>query len=291
MASVSVRKAILLVAGFGTRFLPVTKSLPKEMLPIVDKPQIQYLVEEIVASGIKEIIFVTGRGKRAIEDHFDESFELEETLAEKGKHELLKEVRAISQLAKFAYVRQPRPRGHGEAILRAAHLFANEPVAVFFGDDIIDGPAPALKQLIPVYERFGDPVVALARLPKSEISKFGVVKVRPAGTGSRTYEILDFVEKPKPSDAPSSFAIIGKYILTPSFFDTLRKLQKTHQKELNVGDGIIEYIKKRPIYGYEVKGTWYDCGDKLGYLKANIAYARKRKELSKGLNAFLRKSK
>ena len=200
MSNKRVRKAVLPVAGFGTRFLPATKAMPKEMMPIVDKPVIQYLVEEAVASGIEEIIFVTGRGKRAIEDHFDVSYELEDTLVEKNKHDLLEAVQGISSLAKFSYVRQSMPLGDGYALLQAAHLLAGEPVLVMFGDCLYDSKVPASKQLIDTFEKYGDPVVGLSEVPKNEVKKFGVIDGIKVSEG--TYEIKDMVEKPEPEDAP-----------------------------------------------------------------------------------------
>jgi UTP--glucose-1-phosphate uridylyltransferase len=294
-----VTKAILPVAGFGTRFLPVTKAMPKEMLPIVDKPIIQYLVEEAVACGITDIIFVTGRGKRVIEDHFDTSYELERTLVEREKHELLALVEPIASLARFTYVRQPLPRGNGDAILRAAHLIApNEPFAVLFGDDIVDAPKPALMQLLEVFERYHDPVVALSRVPREVLVHYGTV----GGTkvSKTVWEVDRIVEKPKTIDVQRvPLAIIGKYILPPSFLRSLEAARERYEKvrrkrggshELGITDGFVEHLKTRPVYGVEIEGTWYDCGDKAGYLKANIAFARKRKELRLKLDSFLRRS-
>jgi len=280
----SVRKAIIPVAGYGIRFLPATKSIPKEMLPVVDKPQLQYLVEEVVASGITDIIFVTGRNKHSIENHFDVSLELETVLARAKKPKELKQVQKISQMADFAYIRQPMPLGHGDAILRAANLLSpNEPFAVIFGDDLIDSKTPALKQMLPAFQKYHAPIIALAKVSQKEATKFGVVRVKPKG--DRVYQILDFVEKPK--RAPSPYAVIGKYILTPDFLQTLKHMRR-RGKELNLGDAIPIYIQKgMPVYGVEIEGTWYDCGSKLGYLKANINYAMKHKDLRNGLRSSI----
>jgi len=290
-----VRKAILPVAGFGTRFLPAAKALPKEMLPIVDTPQIQYLVEEVVASGIKEIIFVTGRGKHAIENHFDESFELEHVLALKRKSTLLKSIRRISRLARFAYVRQPSPLGHGDAVLRAAHLLApNEPVAVIFGDDLIVGKEPALKQMLTAFQKYQDVIVALGRVPKSKLNLFGIVKAQKIE--ARTHQISGFVEKPGPKKAPSNLAVIGKYILTPAFLSVLRALKPPQPlqplkppRELGLGDAFLPFLKNHPVYGYEVVGEWYDVGSKAGFLKAQIEFGLRHPETKQELRAFLRK--
>lgn len=285
-----ITKAILPVAGFGTRFLPVTKALPKEMLPIVDKPVIQYLVEEAVKAGITEIIFVTGRGKRSIEDHFDDSFELEYNLVEKHKHDLLKEIYQISRLAKFAYVRQPKPLGDGHAISCARHLVGNEPCAILFGDDIIDSKAPCIKQLMDVYEKYGDPVIALQKVPKSEVSRYGVisgVKVEP-----KTYQIKDIVEKPKKEDAPSDLTIVGKYIITKDVFDALETVIPGNDGEIRLADALkAVLVKNKPIYGLEFEGKRYDCGSKIGLLEANVDFALKHKELNGNFKEYLKSLK
>lgn len=287
-----IKRAILPVAGFGTRILPATKAQPKEMLPVVDKPVIQYLVEEAVASGIEEIIFVTGRGKRAIEDHFDHSFELEYNLVEKGKHDLLKEVERISDLAKFSYVRQRSPRGDGDAVLQARHLIGNEPCAVLFGDDLVDSKEPVLKQLINVFNKYNDPVMALMKVPMDKVSKYGVV----GGTQveERTLQIKKVVEKPKKEEAPSNLIIIGKYIITPEVFDTLEKLSDKFYKdnrELKLADAFVELLKEKPLYGYEFEGTRYDCGDKLGFLKATVSLGLKHPELNGEFSDFIKNLK
>lgn len=285
-----ITKAILPVAGFGTRFLPVTKALPKEMLPIVDKPIIQYLVEEAVNSGIKEIIFVTGRGKRAIEDHFDDSFELEYNLVEKHKHDLLEEIYKIPRLAKFAYVRQPKPLGDGHAISCARHLIGNEPCAVLFGDDIIYNKIPCIRQLMDVYNKYGDPVVALEKVPKSQVSRYGVVKA--VEIESKTYQIEDIVEKPKVEEAPSDLTIVGKYVITKDVFDALEEIEPDKAGEMRLADALKAVLaKNKPVYGLEFEGKRYDCGSKLGFLQANVDFALKHKDLNGNFREYLKQLK
>ena len=282
-----ITKCIIPVAGFGTRFLPVTKAQPKEMLPIVDKPILQFLVEEAVASGIKDIIFVTGRGKGSIEDHFDCSFELEYNLVEKGKQQLLKEVRRISELANFFYVRQPRPLGDGHAILCAKEFVGNEPVAVLFGDDIVDAKTPCLKQLMNVFEKYNNSVIALERIPKKDVSRFGVVGA--IELDKRTYEIKKFVEKPPVEKAPSNLSFVGKIILTPDFFEILEK-HPNASGEIRLADAFIEGLKQnKPLYGYEFEGRRYDCGSKLGFLEATVDFALKHPEVSSDFRKYLEK--
>lgn len=284
-----ITKAILPVAGFGTRFLPATKAQPKEMLPVVDKPVVQYLVEEAVASGIEEIIFVTGRGKRAIEDHFDVSYELENTLVEKNKQDLLAAVQKISNLAKFSYVRQPIPLGDGHALLCAKHLVnKGEAVAVLFGDDIVDGEVPALRQLIDVYEKYQDPVIALMQVMPEEVSKFGVVE--PIRIDERTHEIKNFIEKPKQEEAPSNLIAVGKYVITYEVLEALEHLRvQADKNEIRLADAFIQLLKEgRPLYGYEFEGTRHDCGDKFGFVQATIALGLKHPEISEKLRAYLK---
>lgn len=284
-----IKKAIFPVAGFGTRFLPATKAQPKEMMPVVDKPVTQYLVEEAVASGIEEIIFVTGRGKRAIEDHFDHSFELEYNLVEKGETDLLKEVRKISEMAKFSYVRQKSPRGDGDAVLQARHLIGDEPCVVLFGDDIVDSEVPVTRQLMDVFEKYGDPVIALEKVPLDKISRYGVVD--GVLTEKRVYQLKKFVEKPKKEEAPSNLAVIGKYIITPDVFKKLEELSKKfgdENGELRLADAFIEMLEEKPLYGYEFKGTRYDCGDKLGFLKATVGLGLKHPELNGEFREYLK---
>ena len=282
-----IRKAVFPAAGFGTRFLPVTKAQPKEMLPIVDKPVIQYLVEEAVASGIEEIIIVTGRGKRAIEDHFDYSYELEKTLVERGKRELIKGVRHIAEMAKFVYVRQPVPLGDGHAILCAKEVIGREPFAVLFGDDLVDSKVPALKQLIQIYEKKHAPVIALERIDKKNSRKYGIITPANGDGNGRLHEIKNLVEKPDPKNAPSDLAIVGKYILTPEVLDALERAEKGSDGEIRLIQAFQRLLGKTPFYGYEFEGKRYDTGDKLGFLQATIDYALKRPDLGPQLKKYL----
>jgi UTP--glucose-1-phosphate uridylyltransferase len=285
-----IKKAILPVAGFGTRFLPATKSQPKEMLPVVDKPVIQYLVEEAVASGIEEIIFVTGRGKRAIEDHFDVSYELEDTLVEKNKHDLLAAVQKISSLAKFSYVRQPMPLGDGHAILQAAHIVGDEPVLVLFGDCLYDSQVPASRQLIETYEKYGDSVVGLSHVEKSEVSKFGVIE--GVQLDESNYEIKNIVEKPKPEEAKSDLVAVGKYIITPEVMDVLKEMKSGKSGEIRLADAFeIMLENNRPLYGKDLEGEWLDTGDKLNFIKASIKLGLKHPEIGEKLQAFIKNLK
>lgn len=281
-----IKKAILPVAGFGTRFLPATKAQPKEMLPVVDKPVIQYLVEEAVASGIEEIIFVTGRGKRAIEDHFDISYELEDTLVEKNKHDLLETVQKISGLAKFSYVRQPKPLGDGHALLQAAHLLNNEPALVIFGDCLYDSEVPASKQLMETFEKYGDSVIGLSEVAKEEVSKFGVID--GVELDSKTIEAKKIVEKPKPEEAPSQLVAVGKYIVTPEVFDILAKMENGKSGEIRLADAFeIMLENNRPLYGRILDGEWLDTGDKFNFMKASIHMGLKHPEIGKKLKQYL----
>jgi UTP--glucose-1-phosphate uridylyltransferase len=288
--SKKITKAVFPAAGFGTRFLPATKSQPKEMLPIVDKPVIQYLVEEAVDSGITEIVIVTGRGKRAIEDHFDSSWELEHNLVEKGKHNLLKDIRKISRLAKFVYVRQSEPRGDGDAILCAREVIGSDPFVVLFGDDIIIGNTPATRQLLDVYEKKNASVIALEKVEKEKTHLYGIVGTRK--TASRDslhlHAIDTFVEKPQSEKAPSNLAIIGKYVLTPEIFTALKAAKPSHDHELRLIDGLRELRKTQEIFGLEVAGRHYDTGDKLGLIKATIDLALTRPDLAPELKKHLK---
>lgn len=273
-----IRKVIIPAAGFGTRFLPATKSQPKEMLPIVDKPCIQYLVEEAVESGIKEIIIITGSNKRSIEDHFDHSFELDFHLRKKKKVEAVKELERIEKMAKFTYVRQPEPKGDGHALLCAKHLINDEPVAVLFGDDIYDSKVPPLAQLIKAFEKHQTPVIALQQIDKSQAGKYGIVKTKKSY--GKVHEIENLVEKPTPQKAPSNLAITGKYIITPELFNDLAKSSSSSKdKEIRLIDGMRKYIKHSPIHALEIEGTRFDTGDKMGYLKAVVHFALKHKDL------------
>lgn len=286
MPNLLIKKAVFPAAGFGTRFLPVTKASPKEMLPIVDKPVIQYLVEEAVASGIEEIIIVTGRGKRAIEDHFDYSWELEKTLVERGKRDLLADVRRIPRMAKFVYVRQSEPLGDGHAILCAKEVLGREPFAVLFGDDLVDSRVPALAQLIKAFEKTGAPVIGLEKIEKKDSQKYGIIE--PAESRGRMCRIKSLVEKPSPAHAPSNLAIIGKYIITPQVMDELEQVGKGKDGEIRLIQAFQRLARKTPVYGYEVEGKRYDTGDKLGYLQATIHYALKRPDLAPALRKYMR---
>lgn len=283
-----VKKAILPVAGFGTRFLPATKAQPKEMLPVVDKPVIQYLVEEAVASGIEEIIFVTGRGKRAIEDHFDVSYELEDTLVEKNKHDLLEAVQKISGLAKFSYVRQPVSLGDGHALLQAAHLVDDdESVLVIFGDCLYDSEVPASRQLIETYEKYHDPVIGLSEVAHEDVSKFGVID--GVALDDLTYEIKGMVEKPKPEDAPSDLVAVGKYIITPEVFKVLASMKEGKSGEIRLADAFDQMIEAgKPLYGKKLSGEWLDTGDKFNFIKATIHLGLQHHEVGSKLRAYLK---
>jgi UTP--glucose-1-phosphate uridylyltransferase len=283
-----VRKVVFPAAGLGTRFLPATKAQPKEMLPLVDKPIIQYGVEEAVASGVDNIILVTGRGKNAIEDHFDVSIELETFLEARGKRDQLAEVRNISNMINCAYVRQGEPLGLGHAVLVARELVADEPFAVILGDDVIDADPPAMKQLIDAYHKVDGPVLAVERVPMDEISSYGVIAPDPSSNlGEGLYRVLDLVEKPPKEEAPSNLAIIGRYVLTPDIFPALAKTKSDRTGEIQLTNGLRELLKSRPIYACEVKGVRHDTGNKLGFLKAVVYFALKRPDLADKFSAYL----
>ena len=283
-----VRKAVFPAAGLGTRFLPATKAQPKEMLPLVDKPIIQYGVEEAVASGVDNIILVTGRGKNAIEDHFDVSVELESFLEARGKREQLDEIRKISNLINFAYVRQGEPLGLGHAVLVARELVGNEPFAVILGDDVIDAEPPAIKQMIDVFNHVGGPVLAVERIPADEISSYGVIDIDPgARLGDGIYKVRDLVEKPPRGEAPSDLAIIGRYVLTPDIFPHLAALTNDRTGEIQLTNGLRGLIKERPLYACEVKGVRHDTGNKLGFLKAVVYFALRRPDLADKFGEYL----
>lgn len=283
-----IRKAIIPVAGMGTRFLPASKAQPKEMLAVVDKPIIQYIVEEAVASGIEEIIFVTSIGKRAIEDHFDRNFELEYRLEQKKKMKELDQVKAVGKLAKFAFVRQSKPLGDGHAVLSALPFIdAHEPVAVLFGDDIIDAKIPALRQLMDVYDKYGDPVIALHKVPKKMVPSFGVVDGKRLD--KKTWEISRFVEKPQLSEAPSDLVAIGRYILTPEIMALLQKIKPGHDGEIRLAGAFDAVLaQKKALYGCIFDGVWYNCGNKLGFLKAQIELGLKHPEIGAELKRYLK---
>jgi UTP--glucose-1-phosphate uridylyltransferase len=282
-----VKKAVFPVAGLGTRFLPATKSSPKEMLPLIDKPLVHYVVEEAVASGIEDILFVTGRGKRALEDYFDISFELEALLQEKGKEETLREVREIADMVKIFYVRQKQAMGLGHAILCAREFVGNEPFAVLLGDDIIDGGKPCLGQLLDVYRKYRGTVLALEEVPMENISSYGCVRANQLS--DQVFEVLDMVEKPKQEEAPSNLAIIGRYVLTPDIFPILEKQKPGKGGEIQLTDAIRELLQGEAVYGCRFEGVRHDCGDKLGFLKATVDMALKRPEFNNEFKAYLRK--
>jgi UTP--glucose-1-phosphate uridylyltransferase len=281
-----VKKAVFPVAGLGTRFLPATKSSPKEMLPLIDKPLVHYVVEEAVASGIEDILFVTGRGKRALEDYFDISFELEALLQEKGKDKTLKEVREIADMVKIFYVRQKQALGLGHAILCAREFVGDEPFAVLLGDDIIDGEKPCLGQLLEVYRKYRGTVLALEQVPMENISSYGCVKANQLS--EQVFEVLDMVEKPKREEAPSNLAIIGRYILTPDIFPILAKQKPGKGGEIQLTDAIRQLLQEEAVYGCRFEGIRHDCGDKLGFLKATVDMALKRKEFNSEFREYLK---
>jgi len=286
--SASIRKAVFPAAGLGTRFLPATKAQPKEMLPLVDKPIIQYGVEEAVAAGVSNIILVTGRGKNAIEDHFDVSVELESFLEARGKRDQLIEVRKISNLINFAYVRQGEPLGLGHAVLVARELIGDEAFAVILGDDVIDADPPAIKQLMDVFDRVKGPVLAVERVPRESISSYGVIAIdESVDLGPGVYQVRDLVEKPAREEAPSDLAIIGRYILTPDIFPALAATKSDRTGEIQLTNGLRELLKSRPIYACEVKGVRHDTGNKLGYLKAVVYFALKRPDLADAFVEYL----
>ena len=284
----TVRKVVFPAAGLGTRFLPATKAQPKEMLPLVDKPIIQYGVEEAVASGVRNIILVTGRGKNAIEDHFDVNVELESFLEARGKREQLDEVRKISSMINVAYVRQGEPLGLGHAVLVTQELVGDEPFAVILADDVIDANPPAIKQMVDVFERVGGPVLAVERVPREEISKYGVIApVVGENLGDGIYRVHDLVEKPPMRQAPSDLAIIGRYILTPDIFPALAAIKSDRTGEIQLTNGLRELLKSRRIYACEIKGVRHDTGNKIGYLKAVVYFAMKRPDLAEPFAAYL----
>jgi UTP--glucose-1-phosphate uridylyltransferase len=284
-----VRKAVFPAAGLGTRFLPATKAQPKEMLPLVDKPIIQYGVEEAVAAGCDQIIIITGRGKQAIEDHFDVSYELEKMLEERGKTDLLKIVRQISDLIHIAYVRQKEALGLGHAVLTARELVGDEPFAVLLADDVIDSEIPCLKQMMDVFDKTQCSVLATQVVEGPEISAYGVLAGTPVpGSNGKLYEVTNLVEKPRPEDAPSNLAVIGRYILTPTVFETLSEIKAGAGGELQLTDGLKQLLKKEKIYGYVFDGKRHDTGDKLGFLKATVEFALKRSDLGGPLRDYLK---
>jgi UTP--glucose-1-phosphate uridylyltransferase len=286
-----VRKAVFPAAGLGTRFLPATKAQPKEMLALVDKPIIQYGVEEALQSGIQNIIIVTGRGKSAIEDHFDVSFELEYLLESRGKKDLLAIVRNISDMINVSYVRQKEALGLGHAVMRASELVGGEPFAVVLADDVIESEVPALRQLLDVHNFFCAPVLAVMEVPPDSISAYGAIDAEPVhhnGCGDRVYRIRDLVEKPDAAHAPSNLAIIGRYVLTPEIFDSLQAIDPGSGGEIQLTDALKHLLRTRPIYAYRFEGTRYDAGDKLGFLKATVELALRRHDLGGPFRDYLR---
>ncbi|MSU55474.1 MAG: UTP--glucose-1-phosphate uridylyltransferase [Candidatus Taylorbacteria bacterium] len=281
-----ITKVIIPVAGLGTRFLPATKAQPKEMLPIVDKPAIQFLVEEAVSAGITDVIFVTGREKRVIEDHFDVAPGLVRTLEEQGKTSAAKMVRDISNLARFSYTRQKYPKGDGDAILTAVHLAEGESVAILFGDDLVMGKTPALKQLVDAYEKYGKTIVALAEVPPEVVSSKGIV--RAENVGGNVYKISEIVEKPSLDEAPSNLAIVGKYIITPEIIEALKKVNVEDGKELRLSHALDVVSRTGDVYGVKLEGRWLDCGSKIGFLKATVCYGLEHSETKEEFKKFLK---
>jgi len=283
-----ILKAVIPAAGYGTRFLPATKAQPKEMLPIVDKPIIQYVVEEAVASGVKDVILVTGWQKRSIEDHFDYPFELEKFLLKAGKIQQLKEVRRIADMANFIYLRQKGPYGNATPVLCAKHVIGQEPFAVLWGDEFIYAKPPRLQQMTKVFAKYKYPVISAVRIKdKKEVSRYGIAKVKPVARG--VFQILQIVEKPDPERAPSNLATHGGYIFTPEIFYYLEKLKPGKGGEFWLVDAINAYMKKKPVYACEIKNSkYYDTGNKLEYLKANIDFALMRKEYKSELLSYLK---
>ena len=282
-----IRKAVIPVAGYGTRFLPATKALPKEMLPIVDKPIIQYVVEELVASGITDIILVTGASKRAVEDHFDYNYELESWLKKQGKDDFRKQIKDIADMANFIYVRQKGPYGNGTPVLSARDVVGDEPFVVIWGDEFIYSTPPRTKQCIEVFEKYGDPVISGIRVPKTEVHKYGIADVKLVE--KNIFQIFSLIEKPDPKDAPSNLATHGCYVLTPDIFGDLERLKPGKGGEIWLVDAIKSLMKRRPVYTCEVKdGTYYDTGSKIGWLRANVDFALKDKALKEEFRKYLK---
>ena len=281
-----IRKAVFPAAGLGTRFLPATKASPKEMLPLVDKPLIQYCVEEAVASGIESILIITGRDKGSIEDHFDISFELEELLKEKGKTDLYEQVRAISDIAKVSYTRQKQALGLGHAIYQAKDFVGDEPFAALLADDVVDAEKPALRQMIEVFEKYQAPVIATMQVEGEAISRFGVIDAEEVEAG--VFKIKDMVEKPSFADAPSDLAIIGRYIFTPDIFEAIENTEPGAGGEIQITDAMRGLLKTRPFYALKLDGVRHDAGDKLGFLIATVEFALKRDDLGDDFREYLK---
>lgn len=281
-----VKKAVIPAAGLGTRFLPATKAQPKEMLPIVDKPTLQYIIEEAVASGIEEILIITGRNKKSIEDHFDKSVELELELENKGKNELLEVVQGISNMINIHYIRQKEPKGLGDAIYCARHFIGDEPFAIMLGDDIVDNEVPCLKQLMDAYEEYRTTILGVQKVDIQSTDKYGIISAKHIE--DRVYKVKDLVEKPEPGKAPSNIAILGRYIITPEIFDILKDLPAGKGGEVQLTDALKELSKKEAMYAYNFEGRRYDVGDKLGFLEATVDFALKRSELRDGFMEYLK---
>ncbi|MGE4284852.1 MAG: UTP--glucose-1-phosphate uridylyltransferase GalU [Clostridia bacterium] len=282
-----VRKAIIPAAGLGTRFLPATKAQPKEMLPIVDKPTIQYIVEEACASGIEDIIIVTGRSKRAIEDHFDKSYELESELEKSGKEELLELVQNISNMVNIHYIRQKEPRGLGHAIHCAKSFIGNEPFAVLLGDDVVDAEIPCLKQMIDVYNEYKTSILGVQKVPDEDVSKYGIVNCKHVE--DRVYKVKDLVEKPKKEDSPSNIAILGRYIITPKIFECLENTKPGAGGEIQLTDALKDLSQIEAMYAYDFIGRRYDVGNRMGFLEATVEFALKRDDLKDEFKSYLKK--
>jgi UTP--glucose-1-phosphate uridylyltransferase len=284
-----IRRAVFPAAGLGTRFLPATKAQPKEMLPLVDKPIIQYVVEEAVNAGLENLVIITGRGKNAIEDHFDVSYELEKILEERGKSDQLNLVRAVSEMVHIAYIRQKEALGLGHAILMARDLMNDEPFAVLLGDDVIVAEVPCIRQMMDIYDQYQTSIVALMEVPKEETSRYGIVKAQalPEEDG-RLFEVLDMVEKPPMAEAPSNLAIIGRYILTPSVFKALEETERGSGGEIQLTDGLRHMLGSQRILAYKFRGKRHDAGDKLGFLQATVEFALKNEELGPAFRSYLK---
>jgi len=283
-----IRRAVFPAAGLGTRFLPATKAQPKEMLPLVDKPIIQYAIEEAVSAGLQNLVIITGRGKNAIEDHFDVSFELERILEQRGKSDLLGLVRAVSDMVHIAYIRQKEALGLGHAVLVARDLINSEPFAVLLGDDIIESSKPCIGQMMDIYDRHGTSIIAIMEVPAEEVKRYGIIEATPLAGEEGVFEVHDMVEKPDVSNAPSRLAIIGRYILSPGIFDALEQTGRGSGGEIQLTDGLRELLKKERILAYRFQGKRHDAGEKLGFLRATVEFALKNDELGPAFRAYLK---
>ncbi|MDD5769710.1 MAG: UTP--glucose-1-phosphate uridylyltransferase [Candidatus Gracilibacteria bacterium] len=281
-----ITKCVIPAAGFGTRFLPATKALPKEMFPIIDKPVMQMLVEEAISAGCTDIIIVTGRSKRAIEDHFDSNFELEERLDKSGKFDYLQTVKGLNTLANIVYVRQPYPKGDGDAILRTKNLIGDEPFLVLFGDDLIDNEVSGAKQLVETYYRKNNPIISTILVNDNEVSNYGIIEVK--NNEGDVFSVAKFLEKPKASETKSRYGVIGKYVLTPDIFDYLERVPNGKDGELRLADAFELMRREKDIYGLKIKGVRYDTGSKIGFLKATVNYALKNDEIKDEFKEYLK---